>query len=165
MCFSNTLNLDTIFSCELKSFIYWPTQQEILSYYPDCFKQYDGCVRCIIDCTEIRVQRLSLALTDNAVYSQYKSSPTLKVLIGITPEGTNSFLSKPAGRAASDKEMVKLSGLMEKLEKGNILIADRGFNIQELLLHKEVKLIIPPFKSTTRSTNQFTLSEGKSTKL
>ncbi|KAJ8048648.1 hypothetical protein HOLleu_01046 [Holothuria leucospilota] len=61
--------------------------------------------------------------------------------------------------------MVKLSGLIEKLEKGGILMADRGFNIQELLLHKEVKLIIPPFKRTTRSTNQFTLSEGKSTNI
>lgn len=58
-----------------------------------------------------------------------------------------------------------MSGLIEKLEKGDILMADRGFNIQELLLHKEVKLIIPPFKRTTRSTNQFTLSEGQSTKI
>lgn len=80
-------------AAELKPFIYWPTQQEILSYYPHCFKQYDGCVRCIIDCTEIRIQRPSLALTNNAVYSQYKSSPTLKVLIGITPGATISFIS------------------------------------------------------------------------
>lgn len=33
------------------------------SYYPQCFKQCNGCGRCIIHCTEIRIQRLSLAAT------------------------------------------------------------------------------------------------------
>ncbi|KAJ8019068.1 hypothetical protein HOLleu_42591 [Holothuria leucospilota] len=81
------------------------------------------------------------------------------------PADAHPSLYLKAEGAASDKEMVKLSGLIEKLEKVDILMADRGFNIHKLLLHKEVKLIIPPFKRTTRSTDQFTLSEGKSTKI
>ena len=42
-------------------------------------------VRCIIDCTEIQIDRTSLASSNNEVYSQYKSRPTLKCLVGITP--------------------------------------------------------------------------------
>lgn len=150
---------------ELEHLIYWPTREQISKYYPSCFQSYEGYVRCIIDCTEIKIQRPSLAVSNNHVYSQYKSSPTLKVLVGITPGGTISFLSKPVGGSASDKEMVKITNLIDLLEEGDILLADRGFNIQELLLQRQVKLIIPPFTRTTSSTNQFTEGENSKTKL
>ncbi len=149
---------------ELEGFIYWPSQEETFRYYPQCFHKYKGCVRCIIDCTEIQIDRPSLAASNNQVYSQYKSRPTLKCLVGITPGGTISYISKPVGGSTSDKEVVKMTGIVEKFDKGDICMADRGFNIQELFLNKEVKLVIPPFTRTTNSTKQFTEAEDTATK-
>ncbi|XP_022111667.1 uncharacterized protein LOC110990892 [Acanthaster planci] len=149
---------------ELQPLIYWPSEEEILKYYPQCFHKYKGTVRCIIDCTEIQIDRPSLAASNAQVYSQYKSRPTLKCLVGITPAGTISFISKPTGGNTSDKKLVKMTNIIEKLEPNDILMADRGFNIQELLLHKSVKLIIPPFMRTTSSSSQFTESEDTRTK-
>ena len=98
------------------------------------------------------------------MYSQYKSRPTLKWLVGITPGGTISFISKPTGGNTSDKKIVKMSNFVDRLEPKDIVMADRGFNIQELLLHKHVQLVIPPFVRTTTSTSQFTESEDTQTK-
>ena len=38
-----------------------------------------------------------------------------------------------------------LSGILEKFDPLDVYLADRGFNIQELLAPYQVKLIIPPF--------------------
>ena len=41
--------------------------------------------------------------------------------------------------------LTKRSGLLELLEKGDSVMADRGFNIQDDLTPLEVKVNIPPF--------------------
>ena len=61
----------------------------------------------------------------------------------------------------SDKEIVKRSGILDKFEPGDVVMADRGFNIQDLLLAKETKLIIPPF---TRKGKQFAKGKVVTTK-
>ena len=133
-----------LLSKELRGLIYWPSQEEILHYYPKCFEQW-STVRAIIDCTEITLQRPSIAKANSQIYSNYKSRPTAKVLVACTPGGTVSFISKAAGGAMSDKQLVEKSGILRKFEPMDICLADRGFNIQELLVPFQVKLIIPPF--------------------
>ena len=124
--------------------IYWPSQEEILRYYPKCFEQW-STVRAIIDCTEITLQRPSIAKANSQIFSNYKSRPTAKVLVACTPGGTVSFISKAAGGAMSDKQLVEKSGILRKFDPMDICLAERGFNIQELLVPFQVKLIIPPF--------------------
>lgn len=143
-------------SKELGSYVCWPTRDEVLKYYPQCFKIYDGVVRCIIDCTEIHVHRPSLEESNLAVYSQYKSNPTIKFLIGIAPSGAISFVSKPIGGSASNKQIVKMTNIVELFSEGDICMADHGFNVKDLLLKKGVRLEIPPFQNNLPSTNQFT---------
>ena len=133
-----------LLSRELHGLIYWPTQEEISLYYPECFLKFPR-VRAIIDCTEIPLQRPSIAKANSQIYSNYKSRPTAKVLVACTPGGTVSFISKSAGGAMTDKNLVMLSGILEKFEPLDVCLADRGFNIQELLAPYQVKLIIPPF--------------------
>ncbi len=145
---------------ELRPLLYWPTQEQIHLYYPECFKKYKH-VRAIIDCTEIPIQKPSLAKANSQIYSQYKGRPTAKVLVACTPAGTVSFVSKAAGGCMSDKEIVKRSGIIDMLERGDILLADRGFNIQELFLDKGVTLVIPPF---LKSKKQFSDADDRRTK-
>lgn len=56
----------------------------------------------------------------------------------------------------SDKRLVKKSGILSKFEPGDTDLADRGFNIQELLLPYQVNLAIPPF---IKKKKQFSLEE------
>ena len=118
-------------------------------------------VVAIIDCTEVPIQRPSLAKANSQIYSSYKGRPTAKILVACTPAGTISFVSKAAGGNMSDKEMVKRSGFLEYLQPGDSVLADRGFNIQELLLDRRVTLVIPPF---LRGRKQFTHAEDLRTK-
>lgn len=71
--------------------------------YPDCFKKYKN-VFAIIDCTEVPLQRPSLALANGQTYSFYKGRPTAKRLVACTSVGTVSFVSCGAGDAMSDKK-------------------------------------------------------------
>ena len=45
----------------------------------------------------------------------YKHHSTVKILIGITPQGTISFLSKCVGGHMSDKQIVEESKLLDYL--------------------------------------------------
>ena len=51
-------------------------------------------VTVIIDCFEVFIERPSNLLARAQTYSNYKSHNTVKVLIGITPQGTISFVSE-----------------------------------------------------------------------
>ena len=45
----------------------------------------------------------------------------------------------------SDKKITQECGLIDLLESGDVVMADRGFDIQHLLASKCVILNIPPF--------------------
>ena len=149
-----------LLSLELKPLIFWPTREQAQNYYPDCFKKYKNVI-AIIDCTEVPIQRPSIALANGQIYSFYKGRPTAKLLVACTPVGTVSFVSCGAGGAMSDKRLVKESGILSKFEPGDTVLADRGFNIQELLLPFQVNLVIPPF---LKKKKQFSLEEDARTK-
>ena len=69
-----------------------------------------------------------------------------------TPAGIVSFISPGQGGLASDRKIVEDCGILDKFEHNDICMADRGFTIQDLLLSREVELVIPPF---TKGRTQF----------
>ena len=99
----------------------------------------------IIDCFEIFIDRPSNLLARAQTFSSYKHHNTVKVLIGITPQGTISFVSKAWGGRTSDKFLTENCGILEKLLPGDLVLADRGFTIQESLMFKQAQLSIPAF--------------------
>ena len=101
--------------------------------------------RVILDATKIRVEKPSLPQLQQVTFSNYKNTNTYKVLVGISPSGVITFVSKLYAGSISDKELTRNSGILDLLEPGDSVMADRGFDIQDDLALLGVRLNIPPF--------------------
>ena len=67
------------------------------------------------------------------LYSSYKSHTTF------------GFISYAFECSISDREIVIQSGLLDKLHRGDLVLADRGFTIKDLLNKNGANLNIPHF--------------------
>ena len=112
---------------------------------PQCFTFAFGTkATVIIDCFEVFcVKPANLARAQT--FSSYKHHNTVKVLIGITPQGCISFVSEAWGRRTSDKHLTENCGLLDKLLPGDLVMADRGFTISDGVALKHAQLVIPAF--------------------
>lgn len=106
-------------------------------------------VRAIIDCTEFFIEKPSKISTQKATYSQYKSSNTFKLLVSMSPICHFNFVSKLYSGSISDKEIVQTSGFLDHLQSNDGVMADKGFNIQDLLALHNARLHAPPMMSKT----------------
>ena len=64
-------------------------------------------------------------------WSSHKNHNTAKHLIAVDPQGVISLILQRLGGRTSDKLITKQCGLLEKLNPGDIVLADRGFNIAD----------------------------------
>ena len=120
---------------KLSCLIYWPDREDVQRYYPQCFQKYKNVIG-IIDCTEGILEKPSVAKAQSQTYSTYKSRNTWKKLICITPAGTISFISKCYGGCGSDQFITDDCHIFDKLQYGGNLVAEKGFNISDLLISK-----------------------------
>ena len=126
--------------------IIWPEMPAIHQNRPSCFENasFRNCVG-IIDCTEIFIQR-PLNLNARAqTWSNYKNTNTIKYFVCCSPAGGITFLSNGWGGRVSDKEITLRSGFMNKLQRGNLILADRGFQLAEEFAVYGAILKVPAF--------------------
>ena len=143
---------------ELPLLFPFPPKEHIEALMPDEFKKYPS-TRIVIDCTEIFTEVPSSMKAQSQTWSEYKHHNTWKALIGISPTGAITFVSKLWSGRVSDKEITRKSGLIDLLEPGDNVMADRGFDIADIL-PVGVTLNIPPFKG---SRSQLTPAESEET--
>ena len=124
---------------------FWPSKEMIVADMPESFRRLYPSTRVILDATEVRVEKPGLPNLQQAMFSNYKNTNTYKVLIGISPSGVITFVSKLYAGSISDKELTRCSGIMDLLQPGDSVMADRGFDIQDDLALQGVRLNIPPF--------------------
>lgn len=134
-----------VLDVKLSHLIKWPDRETLRETIPSSFRRFFKACCVIIDCTEIFIEQPSNLLARAQVWSSYKHHSTVKFLIGITPQGTISYVSRCAGGRISDKEIVERSNLIDFLLPGDIIIADRGFTCSDYarMVYAEIK--IPPF--------------------
>ena len=107
-----------------------------------CKSYHEAGIVCIIDCTEIFIERPLNLLARAQTFSNYKKHNMVKLLIGITPIGCISFVSKAWGGRVSNSELTRSSGIFSKLCPGGVIKADRGFCLQEDLGLLQCELIV-----------------------
>ena len=142
------------FSClrqlahQTKDFVFWPDQETVRATTPDCFKPEYSDTRGIIDCTEFRIEIPASIENRIFCYSHDKHGFTFKVLICITPSGFISFKSKMYRGKISDSQITVDSGLINLLEHGDKVLADKGFpQFQNIIdsCGKKITFVMPPF--------------------
>ena len=124
----------------------WPNREAIDKAMPQSFRDKYPKTRIIIDGTEIKCQTPSSLVLHSETYSSYKSHTTFKSLIGIAPSGHITFISQLYAGSISDRELTVRSGLLNlPFNQGDVVMADKGFTISDLLEPIGVGLNIPPF--------------------
>lgn len=153
--------LDVFFD-RLKTLVRWPEKEEVVETMPVAFVDNFGIkVRVILDCFEVFIDRPSSYLTRAETWSHYKHHNTVKFLVGICPQGAVTFLSQSFGGRASDKVITEDCGILDLLEYGDIVLADRGFLIEESVGLCHATLATPAF---TRGKRQLSSRDVERTR-
>ena len=142
--------------CRLKPLILWPEREILMQTMPVVFKNTFKKCTVIIDCFEVFCERPSSLKARAQTWSNYKHHNTVKFLIGITPQCVVSFISKGWGGRASDVHITENCGILDKLLPGDMILADRGFTVEESAGMYCAEVKIPPF---TRGKKQLSKCE------
>lgn len=134
----------------------WPNRETILKHMPQDFKRLYPKTRIIIDCTEIFTEKPSSLALSSKTFSSYKNHSTWRVLVGIAANGAVTFISALYSGCMLDIEITKLCGLLELLEPGDQIMADKGFVLNKLLEGTGITIATPHFLCTD---GQFTPSQ------
>lgn len=106
---------------------------------PEAFKERYASTRGLLDATEIRCNVPTSFVTQSELYSHYKLTHTFKGLVAVSPHGLVTFVSELF--AESDRESVIQSHFLDlEFDKGDSVMANKGFHIEDLLQTKGVKL-------------------------
>ena len=94
----------------------------------------------MVDCFEVFIEHLSNLLAQACAWSSYKHHNTIKLLIGITPQGVVSYISDAWGGRVSDKYLTEHCGILNNILPGDIVLADCGFDISDSIGMQQAKL-------------------------
>jgi DDE superfamily endonuclease/Helix-turn-helix of DDE superfamily endonuclease len=115
----------------LHSLIYWPTDEENIKSMPVYFIGHFEDTKVVLDCTECKIEMFKCLKCRIESYSNYKSSHTAKYLLGVTPCGTFSYVSRGYPGRASDKYIFNKENVAALLAPGvDAVMIDKGFSIE-----------------------------------
>jgi hypothetical protein len=157
--FHSTLNL---LYYKLESAVFWPSRSQIIENMPVCFQiEFGNVVTIVLDCFEIHCETPSSLEARQQIHSHYKNHCTVKALIGITPSGLISFISKGYSGHSSDKHIFNNSGITDQLEEGDVVMCDKGFRITDEVHLKNAELILPAFRKGGQQLDAIDLEETR----
>ena len=129
-----------------KPAIKWPCREQIWKTTLICFRKHFGTnIVVIVDCFEILINEPKNILARAQTLSSYKHHSTVKFLIGVTPKGVISYITKAWGGRTSEKFLTENCDFLDKFLPGDIVMADRGFDIEESAALYCAKVKIPSF--------------------
>ncbi|XP_060592044.1 uncharacterized protein LOC132746808 [Ruditapes philippinarum] len=153
--------IDVMFK-RMKKLIKWPERETLRKTMPMEFRKYFGN-KCavIIDCFKVFIEKPTGLKARAQTWSSYKHHHTIKYLIGITPQGSVSYISDGWGGRVSDKHITENSGFLSKLLPGDLVLADRGFDVKESVGSVCAEVKIPAF---TKGKDQLSALDIESTR-
>ncbi|XP_064462130.1 uncharacterized protein LOC135372453 [Ornithodoros turicata] len=130
----------------MRNVVVWLPLETIFATMPAQFSTSGYAnTTCIIDCTEVQMQRPKRLYARGQSYSHYKGCNTVKFLVAVAPSGFIMFVSNAYGGRASDKFIVEDSGFADYLSENQEVMADRGFGLSNTMKEKGIRLNVPAF--------------------
>ena len=127
--------------------ITWPSKELVKRHLLKFFFKYPR-TRVIIDCTELKIEKPGAPSSQKVTWSDYKSHNTFKqdcLNVGINPSRVFGFIFDFYSGAIFDRAITIMSGLLEKLEPMDDVMAHWGFNLRDLVIKRNATLNIPQF--------------------
>lgn len=93
---------------QLKELCIWPSKDIIQQFMPTDFGRVFSNTRVILDAAELPINKPSDVNAKSITWSTYKHKNTLKTMIGCTPKGAVSFVSKAYGGSASVRQIIEI---------------------------------------------------------
>jgi hypothetical protein len=138
----------------------FPDRDIVRFFSPLGFKAKFPSTRIIIDGTECPVMKPKSPIAQQATFSTYKNRNTIKLLVGATPGGLVNYVSPAYGGSTSDRQICERSNLLTLCDKGDSIMADKGFNVQDLFAPYDVTINIPTFfRKRNRMTGKTVLKD------
>ena len=100
------------------------------------------------------MQKATEPQTARCCWSEYKHRYTVKILAGIAPCGAITYTSEGYGGRISYPQIEEVSGWLHLLEKMDLILADKGFLIDEILSTMFAQPEAPPRKYNKVDTNE-----------
>jgi len=124
---------------------WWPSRKLVSYFMPSDFRAKYGNTRVIVDGTECPINKPTQPVAQQATFSSYKNRNTVKVIVGCTPGGLVSYVSPAFGGSTSDRQIVESTGFPKLFVPNDEVMADKGFNVEDLFIPYHVGINIPTF--------------------
>lgn len=86
--------------------------------------------------TDLEIATPKLMSEQSATYSTYRRMTFFKVIIGVALSAVITYISGLYPGSVPDKCIVEESGLLKHFVPGDLVLAEKGFLIQDLLQEK-----------------------------
>ena len=120
-----------------------PSREKNRTSMPELFSVFGNC-KMVIDCTDLEIAAPGLMSEQRMTYSTYRGMNSFKTLIGVAPNPVITHVSKLFPGSTSDKPIVENSGVLHNFKAGDLILADKGFLINDVV-PDGVSVNIPPF--------------------
>lgn len=150
----------TSIASDIQGCMHWSSKEEIQNNMPMCFEHFSK-TRVVLDCTEISISTPKCLRCNISTYSHYKKCHTIKYMVGVSPGGIITFLSRGYGGRASDKAIFDQSEIVNLLTPDDHIMVDKGFLIERSCEPHHITIIRPPF---LRKESQFSKEDALKTK-
>lgn len=144
--------INIMFTTLVPTAVFWPSRVELRKNLPEAVKCTHPDCAVIIDCFTVSLEkvvsidvhhqdaRVTREVTTPSSRSAFISE--LKYVIGVAPQGAVMFVSRGAPGSVSDKTLVESCGLLCKLLPGDVVLAERDFDVKDLVGAHRAELII-----------------------
>ncbi|XP_069102281.1 uncharacterized protein [Argopecten irradians] len=140
----------------------WPVRELVHHFTPSDFGLKFPTTRLIVDGTECPIKKPKAPKAQQATFSTYKNRNTVKTLVGATPGGFISYVSPAYAGSTSDRQICERSNLLTKCDPGDSIMADKGFNVQDIFAPMDISINIPSFfKKKNRLSGEIVMKDRK----
>ena len=105
-----------------------PSQLKYKRSLPKSFEEFSSA-RIAMDATEITQDVPSNVNSQSLSYSNYKSRHTVKAVTCVAANGALVYCLELYSGSTSDAPIVDHCDILDMLKPGDIIVADKGFNI------------------------------------